>query len=113
MTVYFAQVAGNGPIKIGFTRKCLEMKLRRLRWACPYPLVILATMDGTAPEEKRLHARFGAHRIHGEWFHPSPVLLAFIAQIPHDGECPVTLPKWRGVLVLPSTPSDLSKARTA
>lgn len=80
--IYFAQMeidgALTGPIKIGFTRKSLWLKIRQLSHACPYPLKFIGTCAGEAPEEKGLHRKFRALRLRGEWFKPEPELRDFI-----------------------------------
>ena len=67
--IYFAQSEHGGPVKIGFTTD-LEQRLRNLQSASPYPLVLRATFPGTEADERKLHRRFAANRLHGEWFTP-------------------------------------------
>jgi Meiotically up-regulated gene 113 len=37
-------------------------------------------VPGTLQTEREIHAKFAAHRLHGEWFEATPELLAFIAE---------------------------------
>jgi hypothetical protein len=49
--------------------------------ANPYPLKVLATMEGGKQIESSLHDRFADAFHRGEWFRKTPELLAFIDQI--------------------------------
>ncbi len=76
--IYFIQ-AENGHIKIGFTDADDAMiRLASLQTGSPVLLKLLATIPGTIEEEKDLHRRFGAHRLHGEWFKPVAEILDII-----------------------------------
>lgn len=80
--IYFVQAGEGGPIKIGITEEdCVDRRLTQLQGANPVQLRLLATQFGGILNEKQLHARFAAHRIHGEWFEPTPELLALIEGI--------------------------------
>lgn len=67
--VYFIQATRGGPVKIGQSDR-VERRLADLQSASPYPLRIVATLDGTCALERELHVLFAAHRLHGEWFRP-------------------------------------------
>lgn len=85
--IYFAQHEGGGPIKIGFTRSGVRLRLAALQTGNPEPLRVLAVVDGTARQERALHDMFAASRRNGEWFEPTEGLLAFIRSpqsIPED-----------------------------
>jgi hypothetical protein len=73
--VYFAQSVNGGPIKIGISVD----PLKRVR-SIPYhdELILLATLPGGRKLEKKLHNRFSACRLQGEWFEPSHDILDFI-----------------------------------
>lgn len=77
--VYFVQ-ADCGPIKIGTTGN-IEWRLKTLEGQSPVPVKLLATTSGQRLDEYAYHARFAAHRLHGEWFSPHPDLLAEIARL--------------------------------
>jgi hypothetical protein len=78
--IYFAQPVGGGPIKIGFAlERNLKARLMVLQVFCPFDLTVLATIEGSMIDERRLHDRFADLRIRGEWFQPGPELVAFIA----------------------------------
>lgn len=76
---YFMQVGKTGLVKIG---KSIDPFLRRGVLACrvrPEELYVLGVLNGAA-HEKRLHRKLREHRAHGEWFHPTPAVLAEIAK---------------------------------
>ena len=67
-------------IKIGFTRVGVAYRLKVMRNATPCPLKLLGVMSGTIPDERALHRRFNALRLHGEWFRSHKWLLTYIAE---------------------------------
>lgn len=77
--VYFAQ-AENGLIKIGNT-SFIEDRLFSLRMGSPIAINLLATTKGDRAREKQFHAKFAAHRLHGEWFRPHPEILDEVARL--------------------------------
>lgn len=81
--IYFLRPAGqpDGPIKIG----CSHLPMERLRiyfqWS-PVPLDLVAMCGGQhLGVERRLHLMFKDAHSHGEWFHPSSDLEAFVARV--------------------------------
>lgn len=78
--VYFIQAGVDGPIKIGWSRQVKSRAATIQSWE-PVRLVPLATLRGPVATEQALHRRFGSLRLHGEWFRPDPVLLAYIKSI--------------------------------
>lgn len=75
-TVYFIQ-SGAGAIKIG-TAKNVARRIATLRLANPEPLTLLHTMPGGVTLEHRLHRKFAALRIRGEWFRAEDPLLSWL-----------------------------------
>lgn len=75
--IYFVQTGVGTPIKIGFSYKPL-LRFANLQVMSPKKLYCLGVMFGSRVDECRLHLRFNSDSIAGEWFHPSPALLAFI-----------------------------------
>lgn len=69
-----------GPIKIGVSNDP-QRRLKGLQTGYPYPLQILATIEGGAMLEIEYHERFAEHRLHGEWFAPHPDILAEIERL--------------------------------
>jgi hypothetical protein len=75
--VYFVQGEGGGPIKIGSATN-IQQRLRDLQIGSPVLLTLLHGVQGDYDLEYALHERFANDRLHGEWFTPSPELLAYI-----------------------------------
>jgi len=75
--IYFIQQGEFGPIKIGKTNN-IEWRMADLKVGSPYPLRLLATLEGEEKEEKLLQAAFSAFKMNGEWFNPDYCLLHFI-----------------------------------
>lgn len=78
MPVYFVQAGDDGPIKIGFAKNPVN-RLPGLQVNNPARLRPLGQLEGDKTTERELHARFIGTRISGEWFEPSPDLLALAA----------------------------------
>ncbi|NIA72299.1 hypothetical protein HBA54_27285 [Pelagibius litoralis] len=99
MSVYFAQAGDAGPIKIGFASD-VEKRLAGLQTGNPEPIRLLNIVpDGTRSLEARIHAKFGEHRLRGEWFRPAPEVLEFVAdpQVDPDPD-PYPLPPMAAAL---------------
>src|SRR5262245_32694325 len=92
MTIYFARVGQDGPIKIGFTAGSVAERVADLQCGCPWPLTIMHEMPGDLFVEAHLHDLLDAHRMEGEWFKPSTDVLALVGRAV------------RGELVLPTDP---------
>ena len=76
--VYFIRPVGMpGPVKIGFA----DFPLRRLHglaaWS-PFPLEVIATVDGSFALEQTIHSIMHASHSHKEWFHPTAEILAMV-----------------------------------
>ena len=83
MPLYFIQVSGGGPIKIGFSRECnIHSRLRTYEWAAPWDCELLGVwMKGDRAKEKALYSRLANHQIKGEWFHSTDEVMAIIADV--------------------------------
>ena len=80
--VYFIRdFDGRGNIKIGFTARTVEKRLAELSTGSPVRLVVLRKVRAPRSFETWLHERFAGDRQCGEWFSPSPRLLALIDQV--------------------------------
>lgn len=77
-TVYFVLRDSDGAIKIGVTTD-LRRRISDLR-ARHGQLSVLATVEGAATREKLAHLIFADIRLDGEFFKPTPALLAFVKQ---------------------------------
>lgn len=74
--VYFARCSASKRIKIGWTRKTPEERLRDIQ--APAPIELLLAIHGTRETEQRMHEHFAADRLHNEWFRASKHLMDFI-----------------------------------
>ena len=61
-------------MKIGFTTRTPEERLRESQTFSTTILRLLVDTPGTLEQEKKLHALFAAARHHGEWFQPTDKL---------------------------------------
>lgn len=75
--IYFIQSTSGGLIKIGLTDS-VARRMSQLRSGRSDDLALLATMPGGRAEERKLHRQFATSRHRGEWFAPTPELLALI-----------------------------------
>ena len=100
--IYFIQdTAGN--IKIGHAND-VKGRFRSLQTAHATKLHLLATIPGNVDDERKLHKRFAAHRLGGEWFRPAPELLALIG-VPQQAPAAPRKPRKRGPL-FPISPDE-------
>ena len=76
--VYF--VRSGGRVKIGKADN-IKDRLVHIRTSSPYPIQLIAIEDGGHAVERRLHARFKAFRVHGEWFELAPILAEYISTL--------------------------------
>lgn len=74
--VYFIQSVHGGPVKIGWSRteKGVTTRLKALQTACPWPLVVRATVPGPIELETTFQRKYAALRLTGEWFQPNEKL---------------------------------------
>jgi hypothetical protein len=66
-TLYLIQADGTDLVKIGCA-KDVAARLAALQTGCPLKLRLVATRRGSLRDERRLHQRFVAARVSGEWF---------------------------------------------
>jgi hypothetical protein len=74
--VYF--LAGGDRVKIGVSNKGMPGRIENLQSSCPIRLSLVLALHGETRDEARLHARFAADRLHGEWFRFSPSIRRFV-----------------------------------
>lgn len=75
--VYFVEARPSGLIKIG-SASDPRRRVKELQTGSPEHLRLLAVTTGGELHERDLHARFATDRVRGEWFSPSPSLIALI-----------------------------------
>ena len=77
--VYFIQARNeHGLIKIGCSMN-VDKRLSTLQGSSPINLVLLGVIHGSYETEKAIHKLLKKHRIHGEWFLPSNLVLHCIS----------------------------------
>jgi hypothetical protein len=85
--VYFVQ-AGEGHVKIGFTRRSLKKRLSDLDIGSPVPIKVIGVLEfcGLA-EERNLQEALVHYRVKGEWFEADAVYALLDAGdfLPRDG----------------------------
>jgi len=67
-------------VKIG-TSTDLRQRLGQLQFLTRSRVRLLATTPGSFSREREIHRQFASARVHGEWFRPTPELLAFIGTL--------------------------------
>lgn len=78
--VYFVVGELTGLVKIGSAVDPID-RLRTLQTGSPDRLTLVTTIAGGEKAERALHKQFSGSRVHGEWFSPTPDLLAFIESV--------------------------------
>lgn len=114
--VYFIKPIGmDGPVKIGCSRMPELRRKTLLTWS-PFPLEIVAEIEGDFFLERRFHAKFLADHSHSEWFRVSNALLDTIAAVKAGTFDISTLPdgsKLKRTHLTPRKWTDAQKARAA
>jgi hypothetical protein len=78
--IYFIRAVNSGTIKIGVSNDP-RRRLESMQTGSPEPLELLGVLPGGVDEERRLHRRFSAFRIHGEWFRGDETLAKAIDEL--------------------------------
>lgn len=78
--VYFVQQGDNGPIKIGYTKR-KGLRLTALQNGNPERLRMVCAVPGGRALEYVLHKAFRGARLVGEWFTPTPRLVALMKEL--------------------------------
>lgn len=78
--VYLVRAGMDGPFKIGRSTNVPD-RVATLQTANHTSLRLVAQLPGGVEVERLLHRRFAPNRLHGEWFEPSPDLVAFVEEI--------------------------------
>lgn len=81
MPVYFIQVAGNGPIKIGYAAN-VRSRLASLQTASFLDLKVIGQIEGDCRLERALHQRLAPWHIVREWFRAEPPVFAALRDPP-------------------------------
>jgi len=84
--IYFIHSKRLNLIKIGYSERAIETRLKQLSSPKTRPISILGACRGDLRAEKILHNKFKDLREKGEWFKPSIEMLKFIDFICPDGD---------------------------
>lgn len=75
--IYFIET--QGLVKIGYSNDP-KRRFQMLATGCPTKSTLVAVCEGDEADEKRLHSRFGSHKLRGEWFNFHQDIHEFIAE---------------------------------
>lgn len=78
--LYVIREEEDGPVKIGLARKPAE-RLLTLQQGNPRRLSLVCSLPLRAEAEKRLHLALKPDLVLGEWFAPTPAVLAAVGEI--------------------------------
>ena len=92
MSVYFIFAADANLVKIGHAKNVWR-RFQGIRTGSPVALTLLATEDGGAVRESKLHIQFSNLRKHGEWFEFTDDLVSYVSSL-----IPFTVPVKRAAL---------------
>lgn len=81
MSVYFIRAGSTNMVKIGFTDRDVESRLRELQTANPEPLKIIRVIPGDEHVEQKYHLRYWQYNKSGEWFDLPENIIQEIEQI--------------------------------
>lgn len=76
--VYFIRAVEADRVKIGWTVDVAK-RLRGLQTSSPFALTLVGALAGETGFEGRLHRRFAADRVSGEWFRLSAEIRKYLA----------------------------------
>jgi len=76
--IYFIQVDGGGPIKIGITGHDPRQRMVKIQSDCPWPVSLIGAVEGALEDEASLHQELSAFNTQGEWFSPTLEVLAAV-----------------------------------
>lgn len=76
--IYFLQLKGDGPIKIGFTRGSPYLRAKALQQTSPHELEWVGYFTGVTLDERKAHRKLKDDAIRAEWFHPTQRVKDFI-----------------------------------
>lgn len=85
--VYFIRSSVGGFIKIGMSTQP-PIRFHFFHEWSPVPIELVVAVSGSRRDEKHLHRVFAAHRLHGEWFAPSPELIALVDRCKAETQLP-------------------------
>ena len=79
-SIYFLRVKGDGPVKIGASKKPIKRLTQMQTW-CPLELELICEVPATFFLEGVLHLLYKDFRIRGEWYETNSYLTELIAYV--------------------------------
>lgn len=79
--VYLIAAKDTGTLKIGFSLKTPDSRLRTLQTANPHELRLLSLVRGSRRDEQRFHEQFAHHRVRGEWFEDTAEIREYFSEM--------------------------------
>lgn len=76
--IYFIQVDGGGPIKIGITRHDPRQRMVKIQSDCPWPVSLIGVVMGGLDDEASLHRELSQFNTQGEWFNPTAEVISAV-----------------------------------
>jgi hypothetical protein len=76
--VYFI-TAPSGFVKIGFTDRPIEKRLKSMQTGSWEPLAVALVLMGGRKQEREYHRRFKKWHVHGEWFRMGDEIKDFLS----------------------------------
>lgn len=76
--VYFLYCEAASAVKIGFTTQNVRLRMGAIQCGNPYPVVLLALLNGTTATEEELHLKFQDLWMRGEWYRYEGALADYI-----------------------------------
>lgn len=76
--VYFVLHPAAERVKVGFTVRSVDVRLRELSTGAGMALHLLGSIPGTMELEQEIHQGLADHRIYGEWFAANPQVMSSI-----------------------------------
>lgn len=86
--VYFILAPSLSIVKIGYSSRAPETRLREILVGMPVDANLLGSVPGGIILERSMHAKFRNFHSRGEWFHYRAPLRRFIAKCLEDGAVP-------------------------
>ncbi len=86
MSVYFFQGKHTKVIKIGRTTQDIQTRINQVQSADALICLKVQQTPNDAAAEAAYHHQFKSSWSHGEWFNPTPELLAFIESLPSSAD---------------------------
>jgi len=72
---------GNGKVKFGFTSRDVATRIQPMQSSVPFPVHVLANAPGDRQLEREIRDACTEHRIRGEWFEPTGVVLEWVERL--------------------------------